>query len=566
MKTRLLATFLTIITANYAGFVDAGAPLSCNVENQFTTIRGWMQDAFSVPANPESKEFDVFVGVILRHHGVVLGHGSGRSLEESARIAFQKLRRQNLFKRNEQISSTKEMIDAISIEIEVCNKLLASPNKYIDRFAYNFDYGNNGIAVRRGDQLDFRLPCELRLAPHKDAVAITESLCINVGMPPTIAFSHKIPIDANATLYTLPCHTFLQNGVHGKITPLIRGDELITLAPIDIGHLTSIADSLASHLIASTRGGSVIGGYQPELDMFTNMFATHFVQVLTAEALYKYGHVEGVLNANEANTAATAIAESIAIDVQTSQNIDFETASLLVVMYLQSNLEQSEEVQKLLFVCEQKVLDKANSIVRAEMIDTPAFVLALLCSATYEIERKNKEEKFELSSSLCAFCWKATTIQDRASLIPWIIDPMIALEQMQRGSFATPLSEFQSLARESQVHKNGVDKGGFQLQTRSRSVVDARGLRMLPMLSKLCNKRMENSTESFITLVHSLRFLEQLITSEERAMRFENPAMALGGVRTSTWDASMPTEATAMALLGVVDSIHVVNNILSFAE
>jgi len=125
------------------------------------------------------------------------------------------------------------------------------------------------------------------------------------------------------------------------------------------------------------------------------------------------------------------------------------------------------------------------------------------------------------------------------------------------------LLELLALAKVSQVTATGLHEGGFLLHTNDGMVVDARGLRMIPMLAKLCHWNAGNPSTSFQALSRSIGFVEQLSTRKERANRFSNPAMALGGIRKSSWDAAMPTEATAMALIGVVEALRTIENIES---
>ena len=555
MQTGRLLSIFTLVAAICSPYASAMKNQFQPVEEPFALIRQWMQNDFIVPQKPRSSSTNTSIGVVLRHHGEVMGYGRGKSLEETVRIAFHPLiRRNKMFQGDLRESFRQEFIDAISIELETNTKQIPSPHRDITRFAKNFNYGGSGIAVRFASSFDFRLPSELRLSPHRGASNITESLCINLGVHPTIVLSHKLPVDADITLYTLPCETYLQENAQSPIVQLHHGDELIEFSPLVPSNLTHLADSIASHLLESTGSGSVIGGYQPETDTFTDMFATHFVQTLTADALHRYSQVTGVANAPAASTASIEIIESIAHEVQKTQSIDIESASLIVTMLLQSNIKQSTMVQQLFELCQKDVLKKTTSILQDQGTDLSAFQLALLCSAAFEIEKRSEEDSFELSVSLCSFCWKCTTAQGRASLIPWIVNPMIAFEQMKPGSFAAPLEELSVLAKASQVDKDGVDRGGFMLKTNAGLTVDARGLRMIPMLSHICG----TSTDAFAVLCKAIRYTEQLTTQKARSQRFENPAMALGGVRESTWNAVMPTEASSMALLGVVDALQVV--------
>jgi hypothetical protein len=164
---------------------------------------------------------------------------------------------------------------------------------------------------------------------------------------------------------------------------------------------------------------------------------------------------------------------------------------------------------------------------------------------------------------LCSRCFTDVPLKFRASLIPWIITPIIKLQQRGISKFDDSLLELLQLAISSQVLSGNDDDliGGFILITDIGDVVDARGLRMLPMLAKICDHSSTNKTVAFKALVLATRFVEQLTTRKEKSERYENPAMALGGVRKSTWDAEMPTEATAMALLGISDAVNAIQNI-----
>ena len=61
---------------------------------------------------------------------------------------------------------------------------------------------------------------------------------------------------------------------------------------------------------------------------------------------------------------------------------------------------------------------------------------------------------------------------------------------------------------------------------------------------------------NLIELSESLRFVAQLTAEERIAHLYADPTVALGGVRASLWDQSMPLTASALGLLAVTESLE----------
>ncbi|MBC8309609.1 MAG: hypothetical protein ISR75_00795 [Phycisphaerales bacterium] len=534
----------------------------------FSTVREWMIEDFQVPDNTDSCPLEPsYVCLILRHHGKTLGYGSSETLSGAATTAFAEVSRNKIFSMNLTEELKNEIIDSISIELEYGGTPIPSAYKNIDRFDYTFNQGMRGIAVRSGGEWGIKMQAELRLSPFRTVSNIVESLCINLGIHPTIAFSHELPPDDDVTLYSIPLTTYIQNSAGAEIITLIRGDELVQNETLNTAYLTKLADTFASHLIKSINvNGMVIGGYQPETNTLTNMFATHFVQLLTANALQQYSKLSNASDSSTAVESSTAIIESIANDFKKDKNIDTESAAALIIILLDSTSKYSQNVQELLCACESQVMLAVDRCYDSSSAALPAFELSLVAAATIELGLHYEDEKLIASGEyLCSRCFSDVPLKTRASLIPWIITPILKLQQRGVTTFDDSLFELLQLAVSSQIlsDDDGDLVGGFVLITDMGNVVDARGLRMLPMLAKICDYSSSNKTTAFKSLVLATRFVEQLATRKEKSERYENPAMALGGVRKSTWNAEMPTEATAMGLLGIVDAINTIQNIES---
>ena len=64
-----------------------------------------------------------------------------------------------------------------------------------------------------------------------------------------------------------------------------------------------------------------------------------------------------------------------------------------------------------------------------------------------------------------------------------------------------------------------------------------------------------------IELSESLRFVAQLTADERLGHMYADPAGAIGGVRTSLWDQSMPLTASALGLLTLTDTLETLDSL-----
>jgi hypothetical protein len=203
----------------------------------------------------------------------------------------------------------------------------------------------------------------------------------------------------------------------------------------------------------------------------------------------------------------------------------------------------------------------------SEITKERPFILSLIANAAIKMGEKYEDAQLTgWGMDICTKCFQNVPIESRMSIIPWIVVP--ATVHRTNKQFERSIHELLRIVLASQVRSGDHPDliGGFTLMARGESVVDARGLRMLPFLANLCQSSGEMNAETFLAMMQALRFTEQLTTSEHRSLRFDNPAMSLGGVRTSAWDAAMPTEATAMALLGVTEAVNTIKNIQPSTE
>lgn len=537
----------------------------------FNAIRAWMHNDFTVTADqtdiPLSDEGSICI--VLRHHGAVLGYGMGSTLRKSAHKALAMARKHRMLTLNIPNQFLNEMIHSISIELEISTTVVPSPHKNIDRFEYGFNRGVDGIAVRRGKDWNRRMQSELRLTPYRSISNITESLCINLGVHPAIALSHELPLQEDVTLYSIPSTTYIQHTAGFDPVFLYRGDELIDQPIIHESHIIQLADSLANHILLSIgEHGNMIGGYQPETNTFTSMFATHVVQALSACALHQYTTLSNITHKHMANEALNKIIRCIAQDVEHQKTIDLESASLIVLLSTVCDFDVDNPVASLNKFCNEKVVNAATTLIEEGFESIKPFTLSLLADAIVSIGAFTQNNQLlALGNTLVSDCLHSISPDDAFTALPWIVDAAFKLQQIDTYKHHASLDLLFQQVVASQITNGDLDLlGGFALYTDRKSVVDARGLRMIPTLAQYCNSSVTRKSDAFRSLVLAIRHLDQLTTSAVRSKRFENPEMALGGVRKSTWDATMPTEATAMALLGISDFVIITQGLQSTLE
>ncbi len=489
------------------------------------------------------------VCIILRHHGDILGTGvgSGESLHplvDAATLAFKETNTHQIFSK---LSSEmkKHACNSISIELELGEKPIASPSKSLARFAEITTASDGGVGVRRGNKWDIRLPAILRLSPKRDIENILTSLCMNVGVHPSAAISRQLPIDDDVTLYTIPTLGGVQNVANGDIQQLFQGDELVEQKVNASISFVELANMLAAHLIASTgESGNVIGAYQPETDSLPSPLASPFVQIMVATALLEYADLHAASLTNNARRSASRILNDIKKTFHTRDEIPNDVAAAVVI----ANMSNATEL--FYNTCTEQIIQLAIDITDGSVVVDKPHTFALVALAMGKLAKRNESQHDNLAEKICLRCLDEVSLQSKVSTIPWIVEAVIELRNNGIKVDTAALDELLNLVIASQIVEGNQPEliGGFQLSSPDGVVADARGVRILPMLVQLSECK---SSEALRSLMLTTRFVTQLTTRKERAQRFQNPAMAIGGVRASMSDATMPTEATAMALIGI---------------
>lgn len=550
--------FFALLSSVCAGYGFAETPDFQDVERAILAVRAWIQDDLQIPEDSAySLPNETSVCVVLRHHGQLLGvgvaHGQEKDpLKTAATTAFVEANRDKAFAKLSPAFKTIAS-SSISIEVELGGKPIPSPSKNYARFSHKIRKGIDGIGARRQNTWDIRLPASMRLSPRRKITSVLASICLNVGVHPAVAISGELPENEDITLYTIPTVTGYQTEMGAQVTLLVRGDELVTSEP-PLETITSLSHILAKHLIVCTsESGVVIGGYQPETDSFSSPIASPFVQIMVANALEEYASLQTSTFREDARSTASNIISDVEKKFYDHDVIPIEVAASTVLLLASSPAPWSNETVQFMHACRETVMRVSQNIVQNQSLSEPSHVCAILALSISEIATNSSNPKVQkLAEDLCLLCIEGIPLESKISTIPWLFDAVELLNANGSKLATESMDELLSIALASQstlTEEIDLD-GGFFVTSKEGLVADARGLRMIPMLAKSTSPLAEQA------LLKALRFATQLTTREPRANRFQTPSFALGGVRASLWDATMPTEATAMTLLGVVRAIE----------
>ena len=545
--------------------------LNCSIR----TVRQWIDEGFIVGSKEKSLSDEVTgVCVVLRHNGALLGYGEAFGDNQdllilAANIALGEARKNAILRKLPE-DIRNHAVSSIGIEVGIASEIIPIPSKNLEKAAKKIITSVDGIAVRRGDSWDYRLPSQMTLSPFRSTVNHFEGMCIKVGAPAAAAIAHQFSSNENITFYRLKFTAAYQHAKGERVQLLYRGDELVSLMKLQQEGIQEVADLLASYLINSLWQGDeafgITGTYQPETDRLNTIFAPVISQAMAAEALLNYSSIPKCLHKQNAVDAYKRIMNDLAIVNKNESPITGVVEQSFVVLASGSGITLSENATSMIANCRDAVIKAAKQMVNEANIPSKPLVRGVLSAAIAHVAKQ--EHSFtSLAEKVIEACITATNDNEQTALIPWIAQASVDTTKLGGKVNIEFIKELRSNALSSQVTDNSIPDllGGYSLTTKEGSIVDARGIRVIPMLAELLPVEtytpLGNRFDELQTMLLSARFTSQLTTTTERSNRFPNPNRAVGGVRSSPWDATMRPEAAAMALIGItkaIDSIYAV--------
>jgi hypothetical protein len=569
-KTFFSRLHIPILLCLYTQFANAN-----DLEITLQTVRTWVNNGMTVSEeNNTTSENISGICVVLRKNGDLLGYGEAFGenvplLANAAKIAFSKAKKHPIIR-----ALPKDVhafaFSSIGIEVGIATEYTPIPTKNLDKAAKQILRGVDGIATRRRNTWDFRFPPHMRLSPFRKTVNHLEGMCIKVGAQAASVIAHQLAASEDITIYRVDFISAYQHASGEPISMLYRGDELFTLDHLQQTGLQHVADLLASHVINSVWPFEdpigITGTYLPEVDRLDVVFAPSISQAMAAEALWKYAHLPIHSHKEKAIGAYIRIMNDLAIVNEHESPITGVAEQSFVILAGGGGELLSKNAVSMIHNCKKEVIKAAKAMVVGTNVPEKVFDRGVLSAAIATLSEQD-EALLPLAEKTIQITLATTPKQNRASLIPWIIGASVTVDGLGGTLNVAAIQELRTVALSSQVTDESIPDllGGFSLETKSGSVTDARGVRMLPMLAYLLPVETftprSRRVAALKLMLLAARYTSQLTTTRDKASRFANPTKAIGGVRASVWDATMKPEATSMALIGITEAIQTLNRV-----
>lgn len=493
----------------------------------------------------------------------------------------------------------RKLIASATMSLELAGPLVPIRPETFAEVDAQVEPGLEGVAVRRGEGVVGAFPGWSMGAGMPPSRALQAAVCTAMGDPnlalPGTPTGEAGPAgrEHGLTFYKFAVTHLAQTRAGGEPVFLYRGGRVVEPSQITRDSLRWMADSLAEHLIArlgereaapgasepaaKEAGGfeprrvkTVLGTYQPATGQGDD--ATVFERSLAAYALGVYARRVGVGSAQ--GTSAVAGAHQMLPSLRTDRAADElpwrDPAAAAMLFLAVREVAACEPGSSRLDPDGLAALDAAvASLCDDEGVwraDVPggarglgALALAARARDARDAGMDGAEGMRRRASAAVRAVFRETNPARLVSQMPWLGQAEVMLAGDQVPS-AAMLRDMRDMCWTRQVPPDaGPDAldlaGGLSLAGAGSDRPTWHGLRPVCFLAAMLgDARLTDDKEVLPQtgrLLASLRYVRQLMVDESSAYNAVERDRALGGVRTATWEASQPIEASALALLTV---------------
>lgn len=430
----------------------------------------------------------------------------------------------------------------------------------LDRVLTNIRPGIDGLLMRRGESSYAVFPGEMLAFDARPASAML-SLLSESGAP-----MESVDLEiGNGTIRIWSFETLhvAQATRDGAPTFLYRGSRPVPLESINEAEIRRMGNSLAEYLERTTvqypaapQCRILLGDYAPHSDRRLQNNAAPSEHGLVALALLKYAALSST-SAEAANTArstAIGLLNLLARDEGTRLAVSQDArvaAFARLALKLVPPADLTDDLSQL--------AASAQSGVDRSLQSNGQFADGLSPE-----DRALVAEAIGTREALDA-AWRSVGVELQPLLMPWIC--FGEMDLAGRGEAIAPVAALRRLREEILTNQPGREPGKATqddligaLKYRATQDPDWRTAHLVTLCALMlgnteCTPVSERVTE-IINLQRSLRFLRQLQVRDADRYRVRNPDYAMGGVRTGLCDQTMPTAASAAALLATTTTLQ----------
>ncbi len=572
---------------------EADYPDAADVVQAYASLRRWT-DAFALPAMNEPAAQAPLgrargVCIIVRRSGRVLGSGidvSGGALmlRRAAGRAFGEVLGNPVVA---QLPPTLRatMGTKLIVELEVAGRPVPLLGQSFAGLARQVEPGLDGLAIRRGNDWALSFPAQaMSRNTAGDIQRQLLPLAVELGLP--AAKPGDLLTRPDVSIYRFRTTHLAQSAPDKRPFRTVRGDVVVARSDVTPSQVAALADSIAQHLLRSFSpldvAPGLMGTYQPSIDEYEPLIAPPREQALAAFALAQYADAPSVdpLIARRASGASRQILLQLQVGVGGQDNplADVEACGAIVYGGFQHvRTMQDPAIRPLLIPAAQRAIDAftlETGFVQRDPATGQARPIspngqALLAAALSRLlNRGYQPDRLtpQLVRGAMDKAWRSVPEYQHVMLLPWLGWAELEYSSTVGEPLAnvTRLLEIRSMLDSSRIGSRflpgAVDlAGGFVLNPKQGVVANAQTLRPAAFLATMLRQSDLTSAEeaqpALDRHLDTVRFLMQLTVRETSSWSLQNPAQALGGVRTALWDSDQPVPAQALGLLTAVQTL-----------
>ncbi len=546
------------------------------------TVQGWLHE-WGAPDDATSIDPPGITGacVTIRLDNLVLARAQefsedGLALYRAAREAIAQARARAPVQRADDVDDRLRMlVPSLALDVQFAGALIPLLGDSFDEAALTVGPGLDGVAARAGDRLRGHFPATMlaqNATPSSALVVVAaDALSEAVNLPGRDV--KALREHRSLVLYRFPTLHLAQIAPSREPEFLTRGARVIPPTDITRSSLVEFALHLAQNLSSRVdEQGRLSGPYEPWSDSVSTPLASLAEQGLTAFALARHAASP---TTNAANALLSARAAWSLIDgmggVENWEIDPTGAAGFLIALeaarprptFIDPARAPADEVKW------GAIKSISNSFLNgAWQGELSPAARALITFASARVTNHNAELLTpEKAEAMLRSLLVETPPAQLVSLTPWLVWAELSLAPADASiPSTTALQEMRALVWKHQVSLSDTATiapdllGGIVFTSGPTPLPTWQTARPLPALaSMLADARLtsaEDRPSEFAKLLLSLRFLRQLSADDRVVHLFRNPARARWGVREALWNHRQPADATALALLSVLETLR----------
>jgi predicted secreted protein len=482
----------------------------------------------------------------------------------------------------------KDAAARIAISLELAGTLIPTRFATFAEADAALEPGLDGIAARFGEKIAGVFPAAMLTMNRTPGESLAGAISDASGdVTLAIAGSPKneagaIAAERNATYYRFRVVHLAQPDAGLSPEFLIRGGRIVNPTDITTPTLHQFARALADNLVYRAKhaaGGQMLGTLAPAQGRYITASADPIEQSMAAAALCEYALLLKAAPAKPAadapdSTDLCAMARQLLLKNLAPSTDDPVTAAAWLIAD-DAQLRLSNQPLDIDAKSSAKLGAAVASAFDTEsgwLKEVPAKHRSLLALAmTIESQRPGLDQaeaelRHKRAESAVRTIYRDTDPKNLVSQMPWLGKAELLLAGDAKEIPATPaLRNMRDLVWKYQLTPEdagttGQDLIGGIVFTTSRNPLPTwLTVRPIIFLAQMAaDPRLTDDKEKFPELSHllaAMRFLRQLMLDDASAYSAEDPAAAIGGIRSSLWDQRQPVDATALTLMAVCEAL-----------